>query len=174
MGMQLSEALAVLDRTPRVLRTFLEGLPEEWTDAREAPETFSPRDVVAHLVHGEEEDWMPRVRLLLEHGTARTFPAFDPNGFRERAGGRALSELLDRFEELRGDNLLALRALRLGADALAREGRHPEFGEVTLAQHLSTWVVHDLAHLGQISRVMAKRWKDEVGPWRAYLRVLDR
>jgi len=174
MSLRLEEAVGVLDRTPQLMRTWLAGLPEALVLADEGADTFSARDVVAHLVQGEQDDWMPRVRRILEHGAEREFEPFDRFDFRERFEGQALTELLDRFEELRGESLLALGALRLGPEDLSQPGLHPDLGQVTLGQLLSTWVVHDLAHLGQIARVMAKHLAGEVGPWRAYLGILDR
>jgi hypothetical protein len=174
MTISTADALGLLDRTPTTLHTWLTGLPEAWIDANEGPETFSPRDVVAHLVQGEEDDWMQRLRIILEHGEDRVFDPFDRFDFRERFAGASTTELLDRFEVLRGENLAALHALGLGADDLLKTGTHPDFGRVTLGQLLSTWVVHDLGHLGQIARVLAKQLRDDVGPWRAYLPILDR
>lgn len=164
MPVSVPEAMAVLSRTPRALRGLLEGLDDPWLDAREGPETFSPRDVLGHLILGEETDWIPRLRLILDHGAARPFEPFDRFGFRERYGSKPVSHLLDVFEGLRTENLRALEAARLAPADLARPGRHPELGPVTLGQLLATWVAHDLNHLAQITRVMAKRYAEEVGP----------
>lgn len=159
--------MALLESTPGILRRWLTALPEELLDANEGPGTFSARDVVAHLVQGEEEDWLPRVRRLLEHGESRAFEAFDPEGFRSRAS-LPIASLLDVFEERRGQGLAQLEALALTAEDLVRRGTHPEFGPVTLAELLSTWVVHDQAHLGQIARVLTRALGPSIGPWRAY------
>jgi hypothetical protein len=142
-------------------------------DADEGPETFSPRDVLGHLIFGEETDWIPRMRLILEHGDGRPFVPFDRFGFRPRYGGRPMEELLEAFEGLRRENLRTLDSFGLAARDLARPGLHPELGPVTLGQLLATWVAHDLNHVGQITRVMANRYRQEVGPWRAYLRILS-
>ncbi|HED66297.1 MAG TPA: DinB family protein [Planctomycetes bacterium] len=174
MALSLEETILILDRTPRIVRMWLEGFPSELMDADEGPGTFSPRDVVAHLVQGEEDDWMPRLRLILEHGEERPFEVFHREGFRERYRGQVTSELLDRFDMLRGQNLLALRSLKLDDAALALRGTHPDLGTVTVLELLATWVVHDLEHLGQIARVLAKHHAGDVGPWRAYLPILDR
>ena len=174
MQFQLEHAIAILSRSPGAYRALLGGLPEEWTDADEGADTFSPRDVVAHLVDGEDLDWIPRARIVLEHGRARTFEPFDRLGFRERFGGASLDELLDLFENKRSANLATVRDLGLTSDQLALEGSHPELGRVTLAEHLATWVASDLSHLAQVSRVMAKQYAEAVGPWRAYLPILDR
>jgi hypothetical protein len=168
----VAESAAVLERTPQTLRTWLEGLPEAWTEAREGPESFSPRDVVGHLIHGEDTDWIPRLRLILARGDAEPFAPFDRFGFRERLRGRPMGELLGEFAGKRAANLAVLRGSGIGEPELALPGRHPELGRVTLRQLVATWVVHDLNHLGQIARVMARRQREAVGPWRAYLGIL--
>lgn len=172
MPVSLPEAVAVLSRTPRALRGLLEGIDDAWLDAREGPETFSPRDVLGHLILGEETDWIPRLRVILDHGEKRPFVPFDRFGFRERYGTKPVHHLLDVFEGLRTENLRTLEAARLVAVDLARPGRHPELGSVTLGQLLATWVAHDLNHVAQVTRVMARRYAEEVGPWRAYLKIL--
>ena len=174
MAFRLDEALAILERTPAVLSTWFTELPGPWLDCDEGPETFSARDVLAHLISGEEDDWLPRARLILAHGEGKAFTPFDRFAFRERHGARSTSELLALFGRLRAENLAELGALELGPRELALRGTHPELGSVTLAELLATWVVHDLGHLAQIARVQAKRWTAEVGPWRAYLPVLGR
>lgn len=168
----VAECLAVLERTPPVLSALLDGLPPEWTETREAPDSFSPRDVVGHLIVGEETDWVPRLRLILEKGDSEAFVPFDRFGFRGRIEGRPIAELTAEFAAKRGLNLRYLRSLALDDATLARPGRHPALGAVTLRQLLATWTVHDLNHLGQIARVMARRDADAVGPWRAYLGIL--
>ena len=168
------EALAVLERTPASLRALLQGLGDEWIDADEGPDTFSPRDVLGHLILGEETDWVPRIGIILEHGEGHPFTPFDRFGFRERYGGQPVGSLLTRFSELRTTNLGVVRSLGLGESDLERRGTHPGLGPVTLGQLLSAWAVHDLGHVVQIARVLAKRHREAVGPWREYLTVLDR
>ncbi len=170
----VAEHVAVLARTPGVLDAWLRGLPDAWLHAREAPGTWSPVEVLGHLIEGEESDWMPRVAHLLEHGEAEPFTPFDRDAHLARFEGETVDALLDRFATRRRESLDALAALGLGdGDArLARRGTHPAFGAVTLDELLATWVVHDLGHLGQIARVMARRWGERVGPWREYLPVL--
>lgn len=173
MSLVLPEAIQVLSRTPSTLRALLAGLDDEWLTADEGPETFSPRDVVGHLIWGEETDWMPRVRIILDHGPSRPFTPFDRFGFMEKYGRMPTEGLLGRFAELREENLHQLRSLGLTPAQLKLPGTHPELGPVTLSQLLATWVGHDLNHVGQIVRVMAHRYEDAVGPWRAYLKILQ-
>ena len=169
----LDEAVAILARTPPALDALLRGLPDGWIAAHEGGETWSPFDVVGHLIHGERTDWMPRARILMEHGPARPFDKFDRFAQFDTSAGRALGGLLDEFAALRKNNLQELAALRLGEADLDRRGTHPELGVVTLRQLLATWVAHDLDHLVQIARVLARQYADEVGPWRAYLRIIS-
>lgn len=169
-----SEVIAVLSRTPGALRALLEGLPDAWLDADEGDGTFSPRDVLGHLIHGEKTDWVPRITLILERGEAQPFVPFDRFGFRDAIRGVTTSALLDELQALRSDNLAFLGGLPLDARQLSRRGTHPELGSVTLGQLLATWCVHDLNHVGQVVRVMSKRYTTAVGPWRAYLGILDR
>lgn len=174
MDFHLHHSLDILQRTPDVLRTLLSGLSDDWTTPNEGAETWSAYDVVGHLIDGEETDWMVRARILLSDAEERRFEPFDR--FRHQQDGErpSLAERLDRFAELRAQNLRGLRALELGPEELARTGEHPELGTVTLAQLLACWTVHDLGHIAQISRVMAKQYTDAVGPWTAYLGVLRR
>lgn len=171
---RLDEAAAILARTPGILRAWLSGLPDAWTTATEGPGTWSAFDVVGHLIHGERTDWLPRAEHLLEHGESVPFPVFDRTAMFEASKGKSLAQLLDTFDALRSANLALLRSKSLTEADLDRRGRHPEFGPVTLRQHLATWVAHDLSHLAQIARVMAKRYEEEVGPWTAYLSILSR
>ncbi|MFG0315813.1 MAG: DinB family protein [Planctomycetota bacterium JB042] len=166
-------ALALLERTPAVLDALLRDLPPGWRDADEGPGTWSPLLILAHLVHGEETDWVPRIERLLAHGTEVPFEPFDREACRTRAEGESIPSLLDVFAARRAEGVRRVRERRLGAADLARTGRHPAFGEVTLGQLVSTWAVHDLSHLRQIARVLARQGADAVGPWRAYLPVLD-
>jgi hypothetical protein len=174
MTFDLADARAVLSRTPRTLDALLRGLPGAWLACDEGADTWSPFDVVGHLLHGEETDWLPRLAILLEHGEARPFEPFDRFAMLEKSRGKTMAEILDRFAALRRQGLDRLDALALRPEQLGRTGRHPELGVVTLGELLATWVVHDLGHIAQVTRVMAKRYRDDVGPWRAYLPVLDR
>ena len=172
MEFRFDEALPVLQRTPTVLRALLSELPAAWTGATEGPGTWSPFDVVGHVIHGERTDWVPRIEHLLRHGDAEPFPVFDREAMFSASKGRSLGELLETFAGLRTESLARLRELGLTDADLTRVGRHPEFGVVTLGQHLATWVAHDLGHVGQVVRVMARQYSDAVGPWRAYLSIL--
>ena len=174
MDFDLGNGMAVLARTPLVLEALLSVLPEEWTTGNEGAETWSPFDVVGHLIDGELTDWMARLHIILRQGPNRRFEPFDRFRHISRNKGRALSDLLAEFRQLREKNLGELRALDLTAAQLQLTGEHPAFGSVTLEQLLATWVTHDLGHLAQITRVMAKQYRDGVGPWQAYLPVLHR
>ena len=172
MHFDLSTAIPVLERTPASLSGLLTGLPPHWTEATEGPNTWTVHEIVAHLIHGENDDWIPRTRHVLQWGSARPFPPFDrTHGFAE-ARARPLDELLREFADCRRASLAALADLHLTSNDLVREGRHPEFGVVTLGQHLATWVAHDLTHVQQIVRVMAAQYRDAVGPWSKYLRIV--
>jgi DinB family protein len=171
---QLDTALPILRRTPSVLRTLLSDLPDDWIDATEGPGTWSPFDVVGHLIHAERTNWMARVDHLLRQGDAVAFPPFDREAMFTASKGRSLDELLDTFASLRRESVDRLDALHLTDAELERRGRHPEFGNVMLRQLLATWVAHDLGHVSQIVRVMARQYSDAVGPWRAYLSILSR
>jgi len=174
MQFDLTHALEVLERTPGTFRALLGGLSEAWTTPNEGPETFSAWDNVGHLVHAERTNWIPRARVILEQGADRRFPPFDRFGHYRESAGKSMAELLDEFERLRAANLETVRGWRLTEAELALEGEHPAFGPVTLAQLLATWVAHDLGHLAQTARVLAKQYREAVGPWREYLPVLDR
>jgi hypothetical protein len=165
---------AVLERTPRVLRALLSGLSPVWTAGNEGEETWSPYDNVGHLLHGEKTDWIQRAEIILAQGENRQFTPFDRFAQFRDSAGKSLEELLDEFERVRTANVATLRGWRLTEAQLSLEGVHPAFGLVTLRQLLSTWVAHDLGHIVQVSRVMAKQYRDAVGPWRAYLPVMDR
>ena len=172
MQFDLDSALEILGRTPKTLNALLRDLPDHWARVTEGPDTWSAYDVVGHLIHADETDWIPRARVILDHGASKPFPPFDRFAQFEASRGKSLNQLLDEFAARRARSLAELAELKLTPDLWPREGRHPEFGAVTLGQLLSTWVVHDLDHLVQISRVMAKAYGDAVGPWKAYLRVL--
>ena len=174
MEFLLPNAIAVLERTPVTLRALLGGLPDAWTSPNEGPETFSAFDNLGHLVHGERADWIVRARIVLEQGAQRRFAPYDRFAQVSESAGKSVADLLDEFESLRTHNLDTLRAWHLDEQMLSLEGEHPAFGTVTLRQLLSTWAVHDLGHIAQTSRVMAKQYRDAVGPWRAYLPILDR
>lgn len=174
MDYNLTEGVAVLERTPSVLRSMLGGLPDVWIERDEGPETWSPFVIVGHLIHGERTDWIPRARIILEQAPDRRFTPYDRFAqFRESAG-KPLATLLDELADLRAQNLATLRDWRLSNSDLDLTGEHPEFGSVTLRQLLATWVAHDLGHVAQIARVMAKQYRDAIGPWRAYLPIVDR
>ena len=173
MRFSLEEAIPVLERTPKVLDAYLRGLPEGWIKKNEGGETWSPYDVVGHLIVGEQADWIPRTRRILEHGDSVPFDKFDrfahfKEGFRA-SEGKSLEALLDEFAVARTESLRQLRGLKLELD---KKGRHPELGVVTLRNLLATWVAHDLTHISQITRVMAHQYREEVGPWVQYLGVL--
>ena len=169
----MEEAVAILARTPTTLNALLRGLPDGWIAAHEGGETWSPFDVIGHLIHGERTDWVPRARIILQHGDTRPFDTFDRLAQFAVSEGRTLASLLDEFAALRETSLRELAAFGLTTADLDRRGRHPQLGVVTLRQLLATWVAHDLDHLVQISRVLARQYSDEVGPWRAYLRIIS-
>ena len=174
MTVTVAEGTLVLERTPAALRAMLGGLPPVWVHATEGPETWSPFDVVGHLVHGERTDWIPRARIILGQGADRQFTPYDRFAQFRESRGKSLADLLDEFTRLRAENLQTLADWRLDDAQLALEGIHPEFGAVTLRQLLATWVAHDLGHIAQVARVMARQYREAVGPWRAYLPVMDR
>ncbi|HMD33613.1 MAG TPA: DinB family protein [Vicinamibacterales bacterium] len=174
MEFEIGAGVAVLERTPAVLRAMLAGLPAVWTDANEGPDTWSPYVIVGHLIHGERTDWIPRAEIILAQGTNRRFTPYDRFAQFQESKGKSPAQLLDEFERLRADNVRTLTGWKLTAAQLALTGEHPEFGSVTLRQLLATWVGHDLGHIAQTARVMAKQYRDAVGPWRAYLPVMDR
>jgi hypothetical protein len=172
MNFEIGQAIQLLSRTPSTLDTLMRPLANEWVLRNEGPATWSPFDVIGHLIHGEETDWMPRAKLILGEGESRAFEPFDRVAMFEKSQGKTLGELLDTFKNLRDTNLRTLEAMNLTPEILGKRGRHPELGVVTLSQLIASWVVHDLGHIGQIVRVMAKQYREEVGPWKAYLTVL--
>lgn len=174
MQLEVAEAVAVLERTPGALRAMLEGLPSVWADGDEGTDTWSPFVVVGHLIHGERTDWIPRAGIVLEQGPDRTFTPYDRFAQFRESQDKTLGDLLEEFSILRSGNLKTLTGWRLTDAQLALEGIHPDFGPVTLRQLLATWVAHDLGHIAQIARVMAKQYREEVGPWRAYLPIMER
>lgn len=173
MQFELEKALEILERTPHVLRQLLHGLSEEWYHATEGPDTFSPYDVLGHLVHGEKTDWMPRLNKVLAQST-EPFEPYDRFAQYEESHGKTLDDLLEEFTTLRTANVTRLRSLNIRPEHHGLQGVHPAFGPVTLSMLLATWTAHDLGHIAQVARVMAKQYKDEVGPWLAYLPVLTR
>lgn len=166
--------MAILRATPDTLRSLVQSLPAALLHATEGPGTWSPYDVVGHLIHGERTDWIPRARIILGDGPDRRFMPFDRHAQQHADRTRPVGELLDEFTRLRAEGLQVLDAWALEGDLLARPGIHPEFGEVTLSQLLATWVAHDLGHIAQVARVLAKQYREAVGPWRAYLSIMDR
>ena len=172
MKFELSKSVAILSKTPTVLKTLLGGLPKEWTHQHEGEDTWSPFDVVGHLIHGEQTDWLVRTKIILSDQTDKTFESFDRFAQFEKSKGKTLAQLLDEFEMLRKENLRELKSLEISEADLDLEGTHPELGKATLRTLLASWVVHDLGHIAQISRVMATQYTSEVGVWSAYLKVL--
>jgi hypothetical protein len=173
MQQQLPDSIALLARTPAALNALLRDLPETWTLRNEGENTWTVFDVVGHLNHGERTDWMPRTRTILQFGEAKPFEPFDREAHGRESQGKSLGQLLDEFATLRTENLAELRALNLKPDDLARRGRHPALGLVTLSELLATWAAHDLTHLHQISRVMAYQYREAVGPWTRFLGVMQ-
>lgn len=169
--LNLDDIVAILDRTPNSLKALLEGLPDVWITATEGDNTWSPYDVIGHLIHGERTDWIPRVKHILA-GETRPFPPFDRTAQLTQSQGANLSELLATFAAARQESIATLRSLNLTCADFSRTGQHPDFGAVTLGQLLATWTVHDLDHVAQIARTMAKAYTNAVGPWQAYLSIL--
>ena len=174
MEFQLEQALEILPRTPAVLRALMHGLGEDWIQRNEGGASWSPHQVLGHLIHGEETDWIPRAKTILEHGPARLFEPFDRFAMLKKFHDASVTDLLDLFAAWRHKNLEALAAMKLTPEKLQLRGRHPELGVVTLGQLLATWVVHDLSHLAQISRVMCKQYQKAIGPWQAYFSIFKR
>jgi len=174
MELRLPDATLILGKTPPCVDLLLRDLPEEWLRANEGADTWSCYDVVGHLIHGELTDWMPRLQIILEYGAERAFVPFDRFAQLNNDQSRPIGDLLDRFTSLRLQNLQRLNELHLSPEDWSRPGKHPELGPVTLGQLISTWVVHDLTHLNQIHRVMAKQYSAAVGPWKQYLSILNR
>jgi uncharacterized damage-inducible protein DinB len=172
MKFSLEKSIEVLEQTPIVLGAMIQHLSEDWTSANEGDETWTVYDVVGHLIHGEKTDWIPRMEIILSDTPEKRFVPFDRFAQSEESKGKSLTQLLDEFTALRKRNLEILLSKNLTEQQLEQTGVHPAFGEVTLAQLLSTWVVHDLDHISQISRVMAKQYAVEVGPWKEYLKIL--
>ncbi|MFG0276192.1 MAG: DinB family protein [Phycisphaerales bacterium] len=174
MGQGVEHFHRVLSATPQTLRALLGDLPDDLACANYGPDTFSPFDVLGHLIVGEREDWIPRARIILEHGESRPFTPFDHTARLRAEDGWTTASLLDAFARLRGENLAALDAMALTDADLAKTGTHPAFGRVTLGQLLTTWATHDLHHIAQVCKALAFQHRDGVGPWRAYLGILPR
>jgi len=174
MNFDPAGSIAILERTPAVLRSLLEGLSRDWTHSNEGPDSWSPFNVIGHLIDGEETDWMVRAHIILAQGGNRQFEPFDRLRHLQTPKDKAIAELLNQFAELRAGNLKELKKLKLDRTTLQLTGEHPELGTVTLEHLLATWVAHDLSHLAQIARVMARQYQEAVGPWKAYLPVLHR
>jgi len=172
MDFVISKATPVLKRTPKVLKALLAGLPDVWLNATEGPDTWNPQQILGHIIHGEKTDLIPRVEWILAHGDKDPFPPFDREGMLKEQG-RPLKEMLEEFATLRAEGVAKLKAYKFKKSDLKKKGRHPEFGPVTLGQHLATWVAHDLSHITQILRVMGKQYKDAVGPWLKYLPFVE-
>jgi len=172
MKFDINQGILILERTPTVLNSFLHDMHSVWITPNEGADTWSPYDIVGHLIHGEKTDWMARAEIILSDKPNKTFETFDRFAQFENSKGKSLNKLLEEFEKLRIENLKKLKSWNLSDNDLNKEGIHPQLGRSTLGQLLSTWVVHDLGHLAQISRVMAKQYKTEVGPWIEYLGIL--
>ncbi|MEO8111508.1 MAG: DinB family protein [Ginsengibacter sp.] len=173
MHFTLEKSMEILERTPSVLLTMLHSISVDWTANNEGEDTWSVYDVVGHLIHGEKTDWMPRTEIILSQKNDKAFKLFDRFAQFEESKGKTLKQLLDEFSTLRQKNIELLRSKNITDHDLEQIGIHPAFGEVTLSQLLATWAVHDLNHILQITRVMAKQYKEEVGPWVEYLRILQ-
>jgi len=172
MKFDLNKSIELLERTPALLEALLSNLSPDWVMNNEGPDTWSPFDVVGHLIHGEKTDWITRANIILDQQGNRQFKPFDRFAQFDASQGKTMEQLLIEFRPLRAANIESLRAMNIDESKLILEGVHPEFGTVTLEQLLATWVVHDLAHIAQITRVMAHQYADEVGPWKAYIGLL--
>jgi hypothetical protein len=173
MQFNIQRSIEILERTPAVLNALLTGLNDEWVMNNEGPDTFSPFDVIGHLIHGERNDWIARTKMILESGNTKTFVPWDRFAQFENSKGKTLQQLLEEFEQLRKENLAWLKSSNLSDTDLDKKGMHPVLGNVTLRNLLATWVVHDLTHLAQITRVMAKQYREEMGPWPEFFRILN-
>ncbi len=173
MKYSINHALEILERTPGVLHSLLSGLSDEWIMNNEGPDTFSPYDVVGHLLHGEQTDWTARIKMILQYGDSKPFERWDRFAQYERSKGKTLQQLLDEFALVREENMVWFKSLQLTEEDFERKGQHPVLGPVTLGNLLATWVAHDLTHIAQATRVMAKQYKDEMGPWPGCFRILS-
>jgi hypothetical protein len=173
MKYSLEKSIEILERTPAVLKTLLSGLSDEWIINNEGPETFSPYDVIGHLIHGEKTDWTERTKMILEFGASKSFVPWDRFAQYEESKGKTRDQLLKEFETIRKENMVWFKSLSLTEADLDKKGLHPNLGEVTLRNLLATWVAHDLTHIAQVTRVMAKQYKEEMGPWPEFFRILS-
>lgn len=173
MRFRIEDAVRILRSTPRVFAALFQDLPQEWLSTRDAPDSFSAMDVLGHLIYGEQTDWIPRAKIILECGAARPFDPFDRRGFLPLLEGRSSADLLHMFAELREQNLGALEIMHIGPSELELTGTHPALGRVTLRNLLASWAVHDLGHTSQVARALASQYRGEVGPWLAYMSILD-
>lgn len=172
MTFEIDKAIEILLRTPQTLETLLNGISEEWLVNNEGENTWSPYEIVGHLIHGEKTDWVPRAKIILSNTQNKKFEPFDRFAQKKADKTKTMSALLEEFKNLRSENIKVLSTLNINAATLRKKGIHPELGEASLKELLSTWVVHDLGHISQITRVMAKQYKNEVGVWSAYLGIL--
>ena len=173
MKYDLNRSIEILERTPAVMHALLSGIHDDWVMNNEGPETFSPYDVIGHLVHGEKTDWTERAKMILAYGNTKTFVPWNRFAQYEESKGKTLAQLLDEFAAIRKENIIWFKGLQLTEADLDRKGMHPVLGDVTLRNLLATWVVHDLTHIAQVTRVMAKQYKEEMGPWPQFFRILD-
>lgn len=173
MNPDLADTIALLTRTPAALNALLRDLPESWTHRNEGEHTWSPYEVIGHLIHGEYTDWIPRAKMILEFGESKAFEPFDREAFKRQSKDKSLPHLLDDFARLRSENLDELRKLHLHETDLSKRGRHPALGVVTLSELLASWAAHDLTHLHQIARVMAHQYRAAVGPWTRFMGVMQ-
>lgn len=174
MDFDIEKSIEILQKTPATIQSLVGGLSEEWLKGNEGENTWSPYDIVGHLIHGEKTDWMIRAKIILSDAADKTFKPFDRFAQVNASQGKTMEELVEEFSQRRAENLQELKSLQINDSMLAQQGRHPALGEVNLRQLLSTWVVHDLGHISQISRVMAKQYQHEVGPWKEYLGILKK
>ena len=173
MKYDLQQSIEILNKTPGILRQLLQGLQPDWLLSNEGPDSFSPFDVMGHLLHGEKTDWPVRIKLILEHGNKQAFEMYDRFAMYEESKGKTINQLLEEFETIRKQNIAWLQSLSLTATDLHKTGLHQVLGEVTLENLLATWVVHDLSHIAQVCRVMAKQYKEVIGPWTEFFRILQ-
>ena len=174
MQLDLQKSFEILDRTPQVLEQLLSGLSEEWLRNNEGPDTWSPYDIVGHLIHGEKTDWIERTERILDASKSNTFEPFDRFAQFNEDQHKTIDALLTEFSVIRSKNLAQIKKLNIATEDLDKKGIHPSLGEVSLKNLLATWVAHDLGHIAQITRVMAKQYKEAVGPWQEYLSVMHR
>lgn len=174
MKYNIDKALEILEQTPNTLHSFLSNLSDEWIFSNEGENTWNAFDIIGHLIHGEKTDWIQRSQIILSHSDHKTFESFDRFAQFENSKGKTLHQLLEEFITLRTENLKKLKALKITESQFNLKAIHPELGEVTLKELLASWVTHDLGHIAQIARIMAKQYKDEVGPWSAYIPILNK